>query len=151
MPASLLFSLPLVALAGCGPTVTNQNIGAVNEQFEAMEKSGKTLSIKEVESMLGPPTRVETFPIEMRTVKELPGVRYYYTQGDKTVELHFIDNKLIRRVLKFGERPPEERDMPGHRTMIPPAPIIKPANPVTPATPAPATTPATQGSEPPKE
>lgn len=127
MPASLLFSLPLAALAGCGPTVTNQNIGAVNEQFDALEKSGKGLTIKEVESMLGPPTRVETFPIEMRTVKELPGVRYYYTQGDKTVELHFIDNKLIRRVLKFGEHPSEEKDMPGHRTMIPPVPMITPA------------------------
>jgi len=130
MPASLLFSIPLLALTGCGPTVTNQNIGAVDEQFEALEKAGKSLSIKEVESMLGPPTRMETFPIEMRTVKELPGVRYYYTQGDQTVELHFIDNKLIRRVLKFGEHPPEEKDMPGARTMIPPVPVIKPATPV---------------------
>lgn len=128
MPASLLFSLPLLAFAGCGPTVTNQNIAAVDEQFDALEKSGKALSIKEVESILGPPTRVETFPIEMRTVKELPGVRYYYTQNGKTVELHFIDNKLIRRVLKFGEHPAEEKDMPGQRTMIPPAPVIKPAS-----------------------
>jgi hypothetical protein len=127
MPASLLHLLPLAALAGCGQTVTNQNIAAVNEQFEAVEKSGKTLTIKEVESMLGPPTRVETFPIEMRTVKELPGVRYYYKQGNETVELHFVDNKLIRRVLAFGERPPEEKDMPGSKTPIPPAPVISPA------------------------
>jgi hypothetical protein len=127
MPSSLLLPIPLIALVACGPTVTNQNIAAVNEQFESLEKSGKALSIKEVESMLGPPTRVETFPIEMRTVKELPGVRYYYKQGDTTVELHFIDNKLIRRVLKFGERPPEEKDMPGARTMIPPVPIVSPA------------------------
>lgn len=127
MPASLLFFLPLLTLAGCGPTVTNQNIAAVDEQFDALEKGGKALSIKEVESILGPPTRVETFPIEMRTVKELPGVRYYYTQNGQTVELHFIDNKLIRRVLKFGEHPAEEKDMPGSRTMIPPAPVITPA------------------------
>lgn len=127
MPASLLLPIPLIALVACGPTVTNQNIEAVNEQFEALEKSGKALSIKEVESILGPPTRVETFPIEMRTVKELPGVRYYYKQGDTTVELHFIDNKLIRRVLKFGEHPPEEKDMPGARTMIKPVPIVTPA------------------------
>lgn len=128
MSASLLLSLPIVALAACGPTITNENIAAVNDHFEAMEKSGKTLSIKEVESMLGPPSRVETFPIEMRTVKELPGVRYYYKQGDTTVELHFIDNKLIRRVLKFGEIPPEEKDRPGNRTEIPPASIL-PATP----------------------
>jgi hypothetical protein len=127
MPSSLLLPIPLIAFVACGPTVTNQNIAAVNEQFEALEKGGKTLSIKEVESILGPPTRVETFPIEMRTVKELPGVRYYYKQGDTTVELHFIDNKLIRRVLKFGEHPAEEKDMPGARTMIPPVPITSPA------------------------
>lgn len=127
MPSSLLLSIPLIALVACGPTVTNENITAVNDQFEALEKSGKALSIKEVESMLGPPSRVETFPIEMRTVKELPGVRYYYKQGETTVELHFIDNKLIRRVLKFGERPAEEKDMPGARTMAPPAPIVSPA------------------------
>jgi hypothetical protein len=60
MPASLLLSLPLVTFAACGPTITNQNISAVNEQFEALEKSGKTLSIKEVESILGPPARVES-------------------------------------------------------------------------------------------
>lgn len=128
MPASLLLSLPLAALAACGPTVTNQNIAAVNEQFDALEKSGKTLGIKEVESMLGPPTRVETFPIEMRTVRELPGVRYYYKQGDATVELHFIDNKLIRRVLQFGEVPAEAKDRPGDKTEIPPAPVV-PAQP----------------------
>lgn len=127
MPASLLFTLPLAALTGCGPTVTNQNIAAVNDQFEALEKSGRSLSIKEVESMLGPPTRVENFPIEMRTVKELPGVRYYYQQGGQTVELHFIDNKLIRRVLRFGEIPPEERERPGNKTPIPPVPVVSPA------------------------
>jgi hypothetical protein len=126
MPASLLFSLPLAALAGCGPTVTNDNIAAVNEQFEAMEKSGKSLSIKEVESVLGPPMRVENSRIEMQTVKELPVVRYYYQEGATSVELHFVDNKLIRRVLKFGEHPAEEKDMPGNKTAIPPAPILTP-------------------------
>ena len=130
MPSSLLLTIPLLALTACGPTVTNDNISAVDAQFDALEKTGKTLSIKEVESILGPPTRSESFPIEMRTVKELPGVRYYYTQGEHTTELHFIDNKLIRRVLKFGERPPEEKDMPGARTMIKPVPVIKPATPV---------------------
>ena len=127
MPSSLLFSIPILALVGCGPTVTNQNLAAVNAQFDALEKSGKTLSIKEVESILGPPMRVETFPIEMRTVRELPGVRYYYTQDGSTVELHFIDNKLIRRVLKFGELPPEDKDRPGSKTEIPPAPIVTPS------------------------
>jgi hypothetical protein len=64
--------------------------------------------------------RVESFPIEMRTVKVMPGQRYYYEQDGRTVELHFIDNKLIRRVLKFGEDPPEEKDRPGHKTPLRP-------------------------------
>lgn len=127
MPASLLLLLPLFTLAACGPRVTNQNIEALNEQFEQTEKTGKALSIKEVESIMGPPTRMETFPIEMRTVKELPGVRYYYDQDGKTVELHFIDNKLIRRVLAFGEQPEEMRDMPGNKTPIAPVPLTTPA------------------------
>ncbi len=127
MPASLLHLLPLAALAGCGQTVTNQNIAAVNQQFEAVEKAGKSLSIKEVEAILGPPKRVENSRIEMQTVKELPVVRYYYQEGDQSVELHFVDNRLIRRVLKFGERPAEEKDMPGNKIPIPPAPVISTA------------------------
>jgi len=120
MPASLLLPLPLLTLAACGPKVTNQNIDALNTQFEQAERSGRTVGIKEVESILGPPLRVESFPIEMRTVKVLPGQRYYYEQDGQTVELHFIDNKLIRRVLRFGEEPPEEKDRPGFKTPLRP-------------------------------
>lgn len=118
MPLSLLLSLPFAALAACGPKVTNQNIEALNHQFEQVEQTGKTMSLKEVESIMGPPTRIESFPIEMRTVKELPGVRYYYEQDGQTVVLHFIDNKLIQRVLKFGEDPSEEKDRPGYKTPL---------------------------------
>lgn len=103
MPASVLFSFLILGFAACGPRVTNRNIDALNAQFELAEKSGKSLSTKEVESILGQPSRQETFPIEMQTVKELPGVRYYYVENGQTVELHFIDNKLIRRGSRFGE------------------------------------------------
>jgi hypothetical protein len=102
-------------LAGCGPRLENRNIDALNRLYENAERSGKTLTIKEVESVLGQPTRVESFPIEMQTTKELPGVRYYYKQDGQLVELHFIDNKLIRRVQHFGEKPAddtEQRKMP---------------------------------------
>lgn len=122
MPFSLLLSLPLAALAACGPKVTNDNIVALNRHFEQAEKTGKSLTLKEVESIMGPPGRTESFPIEMRTVKELPGVRYYYEQDGQTVVLHFIDNKLIRRVLKFGEDPAEEKDRPGFKTPLRPLP-----------------------------
>jgi len=103
MAATLL--LPLVfLLPGCGPRVTNANIDAVNREYEAAEKTGTAVTLKEVESILGQPTRVVAFPIEKPSVKELPGARYYYEQGGHTVELLFIDGKLIRRVPHFGEK-----------------------------------------------
>ena len=115
MPASVLsFSLTL-GLAACGPRVADRNIDALNRLYETAERAGKTLTTKEVESVLGQPTRSEAFPIEMHTTKELPGVRYYYEQQGQIVELHFIDNKLIRRVQRFGEKPldeAEKRKMP---------------------------------------
>ena len=139
MLVSVLSITISLGFAACGPRVENSNIDALNRLYETAERSGKSLSIKEVESVLGQPKKMESFPIEMQTTRELPGVRYYYKQGDSTVELHFIDNKLIRRVLKFGEHLPEEKDMPGSRTMIPPAPIITPATPE-PQTPEPQST-----------
>lgn len=105
-----LFSLAL-GLAACGPRVADRNIEALNRLYDVAERSGKTLSIKEVESVLGQPTRSEAFPIEMRTTKELPGMRYYYEQDGRIVELHFIDNKLIRRVQHFGEKPLDEAEI----------------------------------------
>jgi hypothetical protein len=115
VPASVLSFSFAFGFAACGPQVANRNIDALNQLYDAAERSGKSLSIKEVEAVLGQPKKVESFPIEMQTTKELPGVRYYYDQGGKTIELHFIDNKLIRRVQLFGEKPTddaEKRKMP---------------------------------------
>ena len=104
----------------------------LREVEAAAEKSGKSLSIKEVEAVLGQPARMESFPIEMQTTKELPGVRYYYKQDGRTIELHFVDNKLIRRVDHFNETPtPEESE---HRIMhratpTPAAPTATPSQP----------------------
>ena len=117
MPASVLFSTLILSLSACGPRVTNRNIDALNAQLD----TGRTLSLKEVEAILGQPTRQETYQIEQQTVRELPMVRYYYVENGQTVELHFIDNKLQNRVLHFGEKPPA--DAPLH---MPPKP--KPAN-----------------------
>ncbi len=103
MPASILFSTLILGLTACGPRVANRNIDVLNAQIDA----GRTLSIKEVEAILGQPTRQETYQIEQQTVREMPMVRYYYEENGKTVELHFIDNKLQNRVVHFGEAPPE--------------------------------------------
>jgi len=103
LPASVLFFTLILGLTACGPRVMNRNIDAVNAQFD----SGRSVSIKEVEAILGQPTRHETYKIEQQTVRELPMVRYYYAENGHTVELHFIDNKLQNRVVHFGEKPPE--------------------------------------------
>ena len=111
MPATALSLSLVLGLSACGPRLADRNIDAVNRLYEQAEKSGKALSIKEVEAVLGQPMRTESFPIEMQTTKELPGVRYYYKQDDRTIELHFVDNKLIRRVDHFGATPaPEESE-----------------------------------------
>ena len=108
MPASVLFSTLILGLTACGPRVTDRNIDALNAQID----TGRTLSLKEVEAILGQPTRQETYQIEQQTVRELPMVRYYYVENGQTVELHFIDNKLQNRVLHFGEKP--SADAPLH-------------------------------------
>ncbi len=113
LPLSFAFGL-----AACGPQVADRNIDALNQMYEAAERSGKSLSIKEVEAVLGQPKKVESFPIEMQTTKELPGVRYYYDQNGQTIELHFIDNKLIRRVQHAGEKTPEDSE----KRIMPPRP-----------------------------
>lgn len=133
MPATALSLSLVLGFSACGPRLADRNIDAVNRLYEQAEKSQKSLSIKEVEAVLGQPTRIESFPIEMQTTKELPGVRYYYKQDGRTIELHFVDNKLIRRVDHFNETPApteetEHRIM--HRaTPTPAAPAATPSQP----------------------
>ena len=87
------------AFGACGPRITNQNLAVVNQQRAALEKVGKGLSPKEVESILGQPARIETFKIPLETQKSvLDGARYFYKQGGETLQLHFVDNKLISDV-----------------------------------------------------
>jgi hypothetical protein len=111
MLASALFLSFAIGLSACGPRVTNRNIDALNRQYDLAEKTGRGLSLKEVEAVLGQPSRTEPFPIEMQTTKELQGVRYYYEENGQQVVLHFIDNKLIRRAARFGDKLPEEAEM----------------------------------------
>jgi hypothetical protein len=110
MPATAFSFSCALAFSACGPRLADRNVDAVNRLFDQAEKTGKSLSIKEVESVLGPPEKTEQFPMEMQTTKELHGVRYYYKQGAHTIELHFVDNKLIRKVEHFGEKPVEETE-----------------------------------------
>ena len=83
----LAFSLAAFALLqGCKPHLTDANLKQVRPE----------MSPKEVESILGQPTRIEKFQMEVQTQKPvLDGVRYYYEQDGKTIALHFVDGKLI--------------------------------------------------------
>lgn len=87
--AILNFSSSIVALAfltGCSQHLTDANLKQVRPE----------MSPKEVESILGQPTRIEKFQMEVQTHKPvLDGVRYYYEQDGKTIALHFVDGKLI--------------------------------------------------------
>jgi hypothetical protein len=125
LATALLFFL-FLGLSACGPRLADRNIDAVNRLYEQAEKGGKAVSIKEVEAVLGQPSRMEAFPIEMQTTKDLPGVRYYYKQDGRTIELHFVDNKLIRRIDHFGETPaPEQSEQ---RRMMPRPPKTEPTS-----------------------
>ena len=108
MAASLFLFPVLLALSACGPRITNDNLAVVNRQRLALETAGtgKGLSPKEVESILGQPTRIESFKIPLETQKPfLDGIRYTYVQDGEEITLHFVDNKLISAVPMFGAKP----------------------------------------------
>src|SRR5215213_9215403 len=100
-----------LTLGGCKQRFTNANLEVVNSEFDrsddlltkGMRDGG--VSPKEVESILGPPMRVETHKLPLETQKkEVDVVRYYYEQDGQTVELHFFDNKLISKVPLLGQK-----------------------------------------------
>ncbi len=105
MAFTAAISIFAFAFGACGPRITNQNLAVVNQQRAALEKVGKGLSPKEVESILGQPARTETFKIPLETQRpHLDGVRYFYEQDGATLELHFVDNKLISDIPLLGPK-----------------------------------------------
>lgn len=105
MTVTVLLSIPFLAFVGCGPHITNANIDVVNKQREALEKVGKGISPKEVESILGQPNQIEATKLPLETQKkEVDVVRYFYQQDGETVVLHFVDNKLVSEVPGFGQQ-----------------------------------------------
>jgi hypothetical protein len=113
LPA-LLLCLSLAGVCGCKPEISQSNIDAVNNRFEKLEKTGKkSLSPKEVESILGQPDHIENATIELETQKKEVGLtRYYYKQDGKTIELHFFDNKLINPVPGWNQQPEQAPKKP---------------------------------------
>lgn len=88
--------ISLLGLTACGQRITNANLAHVKSD----------MSTKEVESILGPPTRTDTPPeLKSEEVKTLPVTRYYYEQNGKTVELLFVGDRLASGGVKgnFGK------------------------------------------------
>lgn len=85
-----------VLLLGCQRQIRDANLSAVKSD----------MSTKEVESILGPPTRVES-PNELKTqeLKTMKVTRYVYEQNGKKVELLFVGDHLATGGVngKFGE------------------------------------------------
>jgi hypothetical protein len=95
----------------CKPDIKDTNIEAVNSRHEAAQSSSRShLSPKEVESILGQPTRIERTELELETQKkQIPVTRYYYEQDGKSLEVHFIDNKLVSKIPKLSDQEPANR------------------------------------------
>jgi hypothetical protein len=95
------FALPMAAaltacllLPGCQRKLTDANLNCVKMD----------MSPKEVESILGQPSKVETFEMPLQTdVKTLPAERYIYQQNGKTVVVHFVDGKFIGQEGSFDQ------------------------------------------------
>ena len=105
---TLFFSFSL-ALSACGPRITNANLSEVEKERTSREAMGKGISPKEVESILGQPTKVETAKLPLETQKkEVEVVRYFYQQDGEEVALHFVDGKLISPVQMLGPAPSRE-------------------------------------------
>lgn len=68
---------------GCSRHLSNSNLRQIHTD----------MSVKEVESIMGPPTRVDSH-VELPREIEVPVTHYYYDQDGKTVELVFYGDKL---------------------------------------------------------
>ena len=108
MAFTAAFPLLIFAFGACGPRITNQNVNVVNQQRVVLEKAGKGLSPKEVESILGQPARIEARKLALETQKkEVDVVRYFYEQDGQTITLHFYDNKLAEDMPRIDAPAPK--------------------------------------------
>jgi hypothetical protein len=93
--------LALVALlpSGCKQRqhISRANIRVVEDAFAEAEagRRGRDAAVtaKEVESILGPPHRVEPPETALRDVEVF---RYCYQQGNETFQFHFLNGRLIK-------------------------------------------------------
>jgi len=102
----------ILVMTGCDRHLSSANIDVANRQQEIAAKrasrSGQAsegLTLKEVESILGQPVRVETEKRPILVQKNLELTRWYYEQDGNTIELLFMDGNLQSKIPHFGEIP----------------------------------------------
>ena len=95
----------MLVFTGCERRLSSANIEVANRQQEiaakrtsrnAQVKEG--LALKEVESILGQPARVETEKRPILVQKNLEVTRWFYEQDGKTLELVFVDGNLQGKI-----------------------------------------------------
>ena len=94
-----------LVFTGCERRLSSANIEIANKQQEiAAKRTSRSaqvkegLALKEVESILGQPVRVETEKRPILVQKNLEVTHWYYEQDGKTLELVFVDGNLQGRV-----------------------------------------------------
>jgi hypothetical protein len=88
-----LFRLPILLLAvvACCFCACEREITPANLKYVKPD-----MTSKEVESILGAPTRIVTVSEpSSEAVKTLPVVRYVYEQKGKNIELTFVGDRLV--------------------------------------------------------
>ena len=86
MNTGIWLGLSLLALTACGKRITDANLNEVKPD----------MSTKEVESILGQPTKMESHDLPLQTQqKTLNATVYTYEQDGKTVDLYFVGDKLV--------------------------------------------------------
>ena len=77
----------VATIPACGKRVRDSNLQMV----------GQDMSKKEVESILGQPSSVESTELPLVTQRKmLRATRYFYEQDGRTVVLHFVDDKFVK-------------------------------------------------------
>lgn len=102
----------MLVFAGCERRLSSANIEIANKQQEIATKRASRsaqvkegLALKEVESILGQPARVETEKRPILVQKNLEVTRWYYEQDGKSVELVFVDGNLQGTIPTFEGAP----------------------------------------------
>ncbi len=110
--------LSMLVFTGCERRLSSANIEVANRQQEiaakrtsrnAQVKEG--LALKEVESILGQPVRVETEKRPVVVPKNLEVTHWFYEQDGKTLELIFVDGNLQGKIPSL--------DTPGGQIAVP--------------------------------